>query len=235
MDHDVPSKHVAELRVHREETLLVAMVLALAGGYLDAYTWIVHGAFANAQTANLVLLWIHAMAGEWARAFHYVPPLMAFVLGVVTASWLWHFAGASAGRISILVEIAFLFLVAILHNRFPAVSGTLRISFVAAMQTASFPRVEEWTYSSVMATSNLRKAIEGLFAAVAGSAGLHPYRRPSVFAAICAAFGAGAATGAYITEQVPAWALAIPVMLLLIALLRCMERGRLRAGLQSSV
>jgi uncharacterized membrane protein YoaK (UPF0700 family) len=142
MDQDVSSKHVADLRVHHEETL----------------------------SANLVLLWIHAMAGEWVRAFHYVPPLMAFVLGVVTASWLRHFAGASAGRISILVEIAFLFLVGILHNRFPAVAGTLGISFVAAMQTASFPRVEEWTYSSVMATSNLRKAIEGLFDAIAGPA-----------------------------------------------------------------
>jgi uncharacterized membrane protein YoaK (UPF0700 family) len=75
------------------------------------------------------------------------------------------------------------------------------------MQTASFPRVEEWTYSSVMATSNLRQAIEGLFAAVSGSAGLHPFSHPSVFVTICAAFGLGAATGAYMTEQVPAWAL----------------------------
>jgi hypothetical protein len=46
----------------------------------------------------------------------------------------------------------------------------------------------------------------------------------------------GAATGAYMTEQIPAWALAIPVMLLLIALLRCMEQGRdSRANSQSSV
>jgi uncharacterized membrane protein YoaK (UPF0700 family) len=236
MDLDVSSKHVAELRIRREETLLVAMLLALAGGYLEAYTWIVYGVFANAQTANLVFLWIHAMAGEWVRAFHYVLPLMAFVLGVVTASWLRHFAGASAGRISILVETAFLFLVGILHNRFPAVAGTLGISVVAAMQTASFPRVEEWTYGSVMATSNLRQVIEGLFAAVAGRSGLRPFRQRRVFAVICAAFGVGAATRAYITEQVPAWALAIPVLLLLIALLRSVERGRdPRASSQSPV
>jgi uncharacterized membrane protein YoaK (UPF0700 family) len=59
---------------------------------------------------------------------------------------------------------------------------------------------------------------------------------PRVFAAICAAFDVGAATGAYMSEQVPAWALAIPVMLLLIALLRCTERGRdSHANLQSPV
>jgi uncharacterized membrane protein YoaK (UPF0700 family) len=83
-----------------------------------------------------------------------------------------------------------------------------------------------WTYSSVMATSNLRKPIEGPFGAVAGRAGLRPFRQLRVFATICAAFGLGAATGAYMTEQVPAWALGIPVMLLLIALLRSEERGR---------
>jgi hypothetical protein len=40
-----------------------------------------------------------------------------------------------------------------------------------------------------MATSNLRKAIERLFAAIAGGAGLRSFRQPRVFAAICAAFG----------------------------------------------
>jgi uncharacterized membrane protein YoaK (UPF0700 family) len=67
-----------------------------------AYTWIVHDVFANAQTPKLVLLWVHAMAGGWMRAFRHVPPLMAFVLGVMTASWLRYFAGAPAGRIRIL-------------------------------------------------------------------------------------------------------------------------------------
>jgi hypothetical protein len=64
------------------------------------------------------------------------------------------------------------------------------------------------------------------FAAVAGMLGI------SCAAAICAAFGVGAATAAYMTEQVPAWALAIPVMLLLIGLLRCME-GETRAQVRN--
>jgi hypothetical protein len=41
-----------------------------------------------------------------------------------------------------------------------------------------------------------------------------------VYAPICAAVGVGAATGAYMTKQVPTFALGIPVILLLIALLR---------------
>jgi uncharacterized membrane protein YoaK (UPF0700 family) len=68
----VSSNHAGGMRFPREETLSVATLLALAGGYIDAYTWIAHRIFANTQTANMLLLWIHAMAGEWAKALHYV-------------------------------------------------------------------------------------------------------------------------------------------------------------------
>jgi uncharacterized membrane protein YoaK (UPF0700 family) len=47
---------VPTLAVQREESLLVAALLVIAGGYLEAYTWIIHGVFANAQTANMIFL-----------------------------------------------------------------------------------------------------------------------------------------------------------------------------------
>lgn len=115
----------------------------------------------------------------------------------------------------------FLFVVAILHNRLPQVAGTLGLSFVAAFQTASFPKVEGWSYSSVMATSNFRYTIEGLFAAFAGSSEARPFRRPHVFGAMCVAFGVGAAIGAVVTEVTRAYSLAVPVTLLVIVLLLC--------------
>jgi uncharacterized membrane protein YoaK (UPF0700 family) len=224
MNQDVSSNRSGGMRFPREETLSVAALLAFAGGYIDAYTWITHSVFANAQTANMLFLWIHAMAGEWAKALHYVPSLSAFVLGVIMACWLRRLAGANAGPISLLIEISFLILVAILHNRLPGVAGTLGISFVAAMQAASFPRVESWAYSSVMATTNLRQAIEGFFVAITGSVDPRRFRRPNVFATVLAAFGVGAATSAYVTVQVPALTLGIPVTILLIALLRGEQR-----------
>jgi uncharacterized membrane protein YoaK (UPF0700 family) len=205
----------------REEALLIASLLALTGGYLDAYTWIVHRAFANAQTANLVFLWVYVTGGEWGKALHYVPALLAFVIGVITASCVRKFAPQKAPEISILTEIVFLFIVGILHNRLPAVAGTLGLSFVAAFQTASFPKVEGWSYSSVMATSNFRYTIEGLFAAFAGSPEARPFRRPYVFGAMCIAFGMGAAIGAVMTEVTRAYSLAIPVTLLVIVLSLC--------------
>jgi uncharacterized membrane protein YoaK (UPF0700 family) len=179
-----------------DEALLTAGLLAFIGGHLEAYTWIVHHVFANAQSANLVFLWVYMTGGEWETAARYVPPLLAFVVGVILASWLRWVAPERAARISTLTEIAFLFIVGILHNRLPEVAGTLGLSMVAAFQTVSFPRVEGWAYNSVMVTSNFRQTIEGLFAAFAGTAGARPFRRPYVFGVMCVAFGAGAAVGA---------------------------------------
>jgi uncharacterized membrane protein YoaK (UPF0700 family) len=205
--------------IRGDETVQISLLLAFAGGYLDAYTWIIHGVMANAQTANLVLLWVHGTVGEWEQAVHFVPPMAAFAAGVVIAAWMRRATGDRATAISTLIEIVLLVAVAILHNRLPDLAGTVGISFVAAMQTAIFTKVEGVAYSSVMITGNLRQAIEGLFAVVSGQ--LSSLRRSGIFAAVCVAFGIGAAVGAYATKIMPNSALGLPVVALLIVLFRC--------------
>src|SRR6201999_3824151 len=101
----------------------------------------------NAQSANLVFLWVYLTSGEWETAVRYVPPLLAFAVGVTLACWLRWIAPQRAVRITTLTEIAFLFIVAILHNRLPEVAGTLGLSLVAAFQMVSFPRVEGLSYN----------------------------------------------------------------------------------------
>src|SRR3954453_20123591 len=108
MSQEQSPKLAADLYVNYEKTLTVAALLAFAEGYLDAYSWIVHRVFANAQTANLVFLWIYGASGEWAMAFHYAPPLVSFMIGVIAAFWLRRAVGVEAGRLSMLLEIAFL-------------------------------------------------------------------------------------------------------------------------------
>jgi uncharacterized membrane protein YoaK (UPF0700 family) len=205
--------------IRRDETVQISLLLAFTGGYLDAYTWIIHGVMANAQTANLVLLWVHGSVGEWDRAAQFVPPMAAFMVGIVIAAWLRRATGDRASAISTLIEILLLIAVGILHNRLPDMAGTLGISFVAAMQTAIFTKVEGAAYSSVMITGNMRQAIEGVFAVISGQLG--SLRRPGIFAALCIAFGMGAAVGAYATKIIPDLALGLPVVALLIVLLRC--------------
>jgi uncharacterized membrane protein YoaK (UPF0700 family) len=213
--------------IRRDETVPIALLLAFAGGYIDAYTWIIHGVMANAQTANIVLLWVYGSIGNWTKALHFVPPILAFAAGILVAAWLRRVTGARASAIGTLIEILLLVTIAILHNRLPDLAGTLGISFVAAVQSAVFTRVEGVLYSSVMITGNMRQAIEGLFAAASGNGTLRP---PGIFASLCVTFGLGAAVGAFATKQIPNLALGLPVIALLVVLLLCEasnEEGRI--------
>ena len=208
----------------RDEALQIAGLLAFVGGYLEAYTWIIHHVFANAQSANLVFLWVYMTSGQWEAATRYIPPLLAFVAGVILACWLRWVSPQRSARISTLIEIIFLFIVAIVHNRLSEIAGTLGLSMVAAFQTVSFPRVEGMSYNSVMVTSNFRQAIEGLFAVFAGSVGARPFHRSYVFGTMCIAFGTGAAVGAFATKVTPVYSLIVPITLLVLVLFLCEQR-----------
>ncbi|MFB6416161.1 MULTISPECIES: YoaK family protein [Bradyrhizobium] len=212
---------VASGAIRRDETVEIVLLLAFAGGYIDAYTWIIHGVMANAQTANLIFLWVYATAGDWPKALHFVPPILAFAVGIVIAAWLRRIVGERAGAISTLLEILMLIAIGILHNRMPDLAGTLGISLVAAMQAASFTKVEGTICSTVMITGNMRQAIETIFAVATGGAAPGTLRRSGIFFALCAVFGFGAAVGAFATKGIPDLALGIPVVALLVVLLRC--------------
>ena len=48
------------------DTFLIAVLLAVVGGSLDAYSYVARGhVFANAQTGNIVLFGLHLADGEW--------------------------------------------------------------------------------------------------------------------------------------------------------------------------
>ena len=58
-----------EQTTHRQmsESFRLGAVLALTGGFLDAYTYLIRGGvFANAQTGNIVLLGVRLMRGTGA-------------------------------------------------------------------------------------------------------------------------------------------------------------------------
>ena len=71
-------------KIQMSETILIGTLLALAGGFLDAYTYICRGGvFANAQTGNIVLFSIHLTQMEWTRAAASAIPVIAFAVGII--------------------------------------------------------------------------------------------------------------------------------------------------------
>ena len=68
------------------ETFCLGALLAVTGGFLDAYTYLTRGrVFANAQTGNLVLLAMNLAGGQFQKAQYYLIPILAFIAGVLIA------------------------------------------------------------------------------------------------------------------------------------------------------
>lgn len=64
------------------ERVALGLVVSLAGGHMDAFSYLLHGGvFANGQTGNYVLLVLSLAAGDIRGAVRYLVPIGAFLAG----------------------------------------------------------------------------------------------------------------------------------------------------------
>ena len=185
---------------HMSESRVVAVILAAAGGFLDAYSFLCRGrVFANAQTGNIVQMGIAAFEGRWIDFVRFVVPVIMFALGVLLAEEMHkHFSlnGPVHWRQLVLaVEIAALAAAAFIPSGKYDTAANVIISFVCALQTQSFRKVGSVNFSSTMCTGNLRTASENVFRYVqTGEKG--DLATAGVLFAVIGCFTAGAAAGA---------------------------------------
>ena len=147
------------------ETYVVAAILASAGGFLDAYSYLVRGhVFANAQTGNIVLLGMRFFERDWMGCAKYLMPILMFVAGVLLADRLRvRLANSSLHwrQYIIIIEAAVLAAVTYIPvgGRYDIIANTL-ISFVCSLQVESFRKVHSISFATTMCTGNLRTATE---------------------------------------------------------------------------
>lgn len=152
------------------ESMRLGALLAVAGGFFDAYTYLCRGGvFANAQTGNIVLLGLELAEREWLRALAYLAPILAFALGVVVAEVVKQRgkarqaggAGMHWRQVIVLAEFVLLAVAAFLPQRMNMAVNIL-ISFVCAMQVEAFRKVRGSAFATTMCTGNLRSGTEQL-------------------------------------------------------------------------
>ena len=120
------------------ESLLLGALLAMAGGFFDAYTYLCRGkVFANAQTGNIVLFGANIAEGNWLRAAEYFLPILAFALGVVAAE--------------------------IVKRRYKKRQSDINIHWrQIVVLVESFRKVRGSAFATTMCTGNLRSGTEQL-------------------------------------------------------------------------
>jgi len=202
----------------------LGLLLALAGGALDAYTYVGRGGvFANAQTGNVVLLGIGAAQAHWSVALRHIPPILAFIVGVVVAESLKRPRVAAfvrwPARAPLVLEVVVLLGVGLLPRGSADSVATVLVAFTSSVQVSSFRTLVDTSYSTTITTGNLRTASHAAYHALVAhdQEAAHRARR---FFAIITAFLLGAFGGALLTSDSvmgihAVWA---PACLLLLAL-----------------
>ena len=159
-------KQKNKLKKQTSETFRLSAILAISGGFQDAYTYNVRDeVFSNAQTGNVVLMSQNFMSGEWLRGLHYLFPIIAFALGVFVAERiqkkLKYIRKFHWRQIIVLMELVILFIVGLIPGQFN-MTATMLVSFACSMQVQTFRKVNGYGYASTMCIGNLRSGTESL-------------------------------------------------------------------------
>lgn len=187
------------------DTFAVAALLAVAGGFLDAYTYLCRGGvFANAQTGNIVLLAVRASEGRWQEAAAYLAPILAFALGVLVAEGIrtcHQGQGQFHWRHTVLaVEIAALIAASLVPTGAWDGVVNVTVSFVCALQVEAFRKVRGYPFASTMCTGNLRSGTDALYhGAMTHDRTL--LRRGGCYFGVIGCFLAGAALSGVLTSR----------------------------------
>lgn len=147
------------------ETFLVLIFITLAGGFQDAYSYLMRGkVFANAQTGNIVLLFKNVVDLNFKGAVAYLIPVISFALGVYVAV---RFEDAIEKRILhwrqyiVVFEIIIMILVSFIPENLNNLANAL-LSFSCAMQVYAFKKIYGLSFATTMCIGNLRSATENL-------------------------------------------------------------------------
>ena len=193
------------------EALPVGLLLALAGGILDSYSYLNRGqVFATAETGNLVLLGIQLAQQNFYQALRYLLPILAFAAGVLTTELLRRRLGPGAGRIHwrqpvLLTECFVLLLVAALPlGRWDPLANML-ISFTSAVQIESFRKFRDCPCATTMCTGNLRSGTEHLFRFLTSPSAGASGPKAAVYYGLILSFVAGAVLAGLLTPLLGQW------------------------------
>ena len=203
------------------DSVLLGTLLAVVGGFLDAYTYLVRGGvFANAQTGNIVLLGVNFAEGNYSKVLHYFIPILAFAFGILTAelikSKLKNNMLVHWRQIIILIELIFLFVSSFVESGVGNAAVNTIVSFVCALQVESFRAVNGNAVATTMCTGNLRSGTEQMFIAMKNKDKQH-LKKALVYYIIIAAFVCGAVLGAFIIKLLGIKAILVACVPLLIS------------------
>lgn len=146
------------------ESIRLGTILALTGGFMDAYSYLVRGGvFANAVTGNIVQTGINLADGNLPRALYCFIPVLSFAAGVFVAECIREKFGDNGKihwkEVILWAELVLVFLTGFMPQELNSIVN-FSIAFVCAMQVEAFRKIRGKVFATTMCTGNLRSGTE---------------------------------------------------------------------------
>ena len=149
-------------KVQISESIELGILLALSGGFMDAYSYIGRGeGFANAQTGNMLLL----SEGNIPAAIRYLCPVLAFTFGIALADIVRNSGIGSHlhwRQISVVAEAIILTIVSFLPQSHNLLANSLT-SLACGIQVESFRKIHGNGIATTMCIGNLRSGTQNIY------------------------------------------------------------------------
>lgn len=153
-------------KIQMSETILIGVLLAISGGFMDSYSYIFRDhVFANAQTGNIILFGIYLSEGNIHESIKYFWPVIAFAFGIILADFFRYFENKYKlhwRQLSVLIEILIFSVVAFISTEYNLLANSL-ISLACGIQVESFRKIYSHPIATTMCIGNLRSGTENLY------------------------------------------------------------------------
>ena len=179
-----------------ENSMYVFATFAAVGGFLEAYTYLLHGGvFCNAQTGNLVLLTLRLFEGSFADAAHYLYSILAYLAGIfVSAVMADLFKNNRPHLIVTGIEIVAFTALSFIPARASDWYTYVSVAFLCALQYNIFTECRGAALSTTFCTNNMCQAALNLYRG-AKSKDCEKLKKSGIYALVILFFAAGAAIG----------------------------------------
>ncbi len=158
-------------RFQKSETLLVGVILAIAAGMLDAYTYLIRsGVFASLQTGNIIFTALTLAHGDFGSMLYYLASILAFAAGVfitecIRGKFMYN-PRVHWRQIVLVIEIIVVACTVLIPVGELNYIASCMIAFVCAMQIESFRKINGAPAFTTIMTGALRSATQNLYNAV---------------------------------------------------------------------
>ena len=147
------------------ESLELAILLALSGGLMDCYSYLVRDhVFANAQTGNMLLFGVSLAEGNWLMCLHYAVPVLCFALGIALSHSIKILSKEERlhwRQVALAIEVVVLAVVASVPAGHSLWANGLT-SFACGIQVQAFRKFHGHALATTMCIGNLRSGTQSM-------------------------------------------------------------------------